>query len=112
MVTDDLNSQFTIYPKVGSQVVFGRLESEDNTVIVKVSEIDKITVKIGEQILEMKDGKFTIKVGEISLKSILNKAFERLKIAVINTPSGPGNFSPADVVEFEKYNTEVNQLLQ
>lgn len=110
-IVDSLNSQFTVYPKVNSKVVIGKLENESDMFVVRVSEIEKVTVKINDQLFELKDGKFTIKVGNISLKSILNNAFEKLKTAIITTPSGPGQFSPADVTAFEQYNNQVNQLL-
>lgn len=110
-IVDDLESQFTIYPKIGSKVVIAMLENESDMFVVKVSEIDKVTIKINDQLFEMKDGKFTIKVGNVSLKTILNNAFEKLKTAIITTPSGPGQFSPADKLAFENYKTQVNQLL-
>ena len=56
---------------------------------------EKFSVEINDQLFEMKDGKFSIKVGSVSLKSILNNAFQKLKTAIITTPSGPGQFSPA-----------------
>jgi hypothetical protein len=111
-IVEDSDSQFTVYPKVGSKVVIGRLENEDNPFVIGVSEIEKVTVKIGNQLLEMKDGKFTIKSGNVSLKSILNNALTRLQSVIINTPSGPGSFSPVDVQAFLEYNNQVNQLLQ
>jgi len=110
-IIDDLESQFTIYPKVGSKVIIGRLENEDNAFVLGVSEIEKVIIKIGNQLFEMKDGKFTIKNGNISLKSILNDGFEQLNKAIINTPSGPGNFSPADKAVFEQLKSKTNQLL-
>ena len=110
-VIDNLQSQFTIYPKIGSKVIVGRLEKDDDLFIVRVSEIEKVTIKIGDQLFEMKNGKFLIKKGAVSLKSILNNALNQLTTAVITTPSGPGSFSPADITAFGQINTEVNQLL-
>lgn len=52
-VIDDLESQFTIYPVVGSNVVIARLEAEDDAFVVGVSEIDKVTIKIGKLLFEM-----------------------------------------------------------
>ena len=126
-VIDNLESQFTVYPKIGSKVIIGKLENESDMFVVRVSEIEKVKIKIenqlfeitaekfsveiNDQLFEMKDGKFSIKVGSVSLKSILNNAFQKLKTAIITTPSGPGQFSPADKVAFEQYNNQVNQLL-
>jgi hypothetical protein len=79
--------------------------------VIRVSEIEKVIIKIGNQLFEMKDGKFTIKSGNIDLKSILNDGFDQLIKAVITTPSGPGKFSPADILVFEDLKTKTNQLL-
>lgn len=110
-IVDSLNSQFTVYPKIDSKVVIGKLEDESDMFVIRVSEIEKVTIKIDDQLFELKDGKFTIKVGNVSLKSILNNAFLKLKTAIITTPSGPGQFSPADINAFEQYNNQVNELL-
>ena len=93
------------------------LEIYKNKVKIKIENqlfeitAEKFSVEINDQLFEMKDGKFSIKVGSVSLKSILNNAFQKLKTAIITTPSGPGQFSPADKVAFEQYNNQVNQLL-
>lgn len=110
-IVDDLESQFTVYPKIGSKVIIAMLENESDMFVVKVSEVEKFIIKIDDQLFEMKQGKFTIKSGNVNLKTILNNAFEKLKTAIITTPSGPGQFSPADKLAFENYNTQVNQLL-
>ncbi len=111
-IDDSLTSQFTVYPKLNSKVIIGRIEGEDDCFVVQCSEIDKVIVKIDDQVFEMKDGKFTIKKGAVSLKSILNEAFLNLQSIVITTPSGPGAFSPADIQKFNQLNTKVNQLLK
>lgn len=110
-IDDNLTSQFTVYPKLNSKVIIGRIEGEDDCFVVKCSEIEKVIIKIDDQVFEMMDGKFKIEKGAVSLKSILNKAFLKLQTIVITTPSGPGAFSPADVQMFNQMNTEVNQLL-
>jgi hypothetical protein len=70
-----------------------------------------VIIKIGNQLFEMKDGKFTIKSGNIDLKSILNDGFDQLIKAVLMTPSGPGKFSPADILVFTDLKAKTNQLL-
>lgn len=110
-IIDDLESQFTVYPKVGSKVIIARLDDSDSMFIIRVSEIDKVTIKINDQLFEMKDGKFSIKTGNVSLKSILNDGFDQLKKAIIMTPSGPGKFSAADKTVFEQLKSKTNQLL-
>ena len=126
-IIESLNSQFTIYPKIGSKVIIGRLEGEDNAFVLGVSEIDKViikisnqlfefkdgnvTINIGDQVFEMKSGKFKITNGSVSLKSILNDGFEQLNKAIIMTPSGPGKFSTADKTVFTDLKAKTNQLL-
>jgi hypothetical protein len=110
-VINDLESQFTIYPKVGSEVIMGRIEGKDTMFVIGVSEIEKVIIKIGDQVFEMKSGKFKITNGDVSLKSILDKGFDQLTKAIITTPSGPGKFSPADITVFTDLKTKTNQLL-
>lgn len=126
-IIEDLQSQFTIYPKVGSKVVIGRLENEADAFVIAVSEIEKliikmgnqlfefkegnVTITIGNQVFEMKSGKFKITNGDVSLKSILNDGFEQLGKAIIMTPSGPGKFSAADKTVFADLKDKTNQLL-
>ncbi|MEG3977316.1 hypothetical protein QT970_22225, partial [Microcoleus sp. herbarium8] len=110
-IIDDLESQLTVYPKVGSKVIIGRLDDQDDMFVIRVSEIDKVTIKIDNQLFEMKDGKFTIQSGDVNLKSILNDAFAQLTQSVIMTPSGPGKFSAADVLIFNQLKDKSNQLL-
>lgn len=126
-IIDELDSQFTIYPEIGSKVVFGRLENEDNAIVIGVSKIEKVLIKIkdqlfefkdgnvkiknSDQLFEMKSGKFTIKNGKINLKSILNDGFDQLDKAIITTPSGSGSFSPADKMIFQQLKEKTNQLL-
>lgn len=110
-IIEDTESQFTVYPKVGSQVVIGRLENEDNAFVLGVSEIEKVIIKIADLVFEMKDGKFAIKKGNISLNSILDKGFDQLNKAIIMTPSGPGKFSAADKAVFQDLKSKTNQLL-
>lgn len=110
-IIDTLDSQFTIYPKIGSKVTIARIDNTNNMFIVRASEIMKVTIKIGTQLFEMNNGKFTVKTGSISLKSILNNGFDQLEKAVITTPSGPGKFSPADKLVFADLKNKTNQLL-
>lgn len=112
-VIDNLNSRFTIYPKLDSKVIIGMLENQSDAFVVKVSEIEKVTIMIGDQLFEMKDGKFTIKSAGISLKSVLNGFLTKLQTATILTQTGgTGTFSPADIAQFELYNNHINQLMQ
>ena len=126
-IIEETQSQFTVYPKIGSKVVIGRLEGEDNAFVIGVSDIEKLIIKmgnqlfefkegnvtiyIGDQVFEMKSGKFKITNGDVSLKSILNDGFDQLGKAIIMTPSGPGKFSAADKLVFADLKDKTNQLL-
>jgi hypothetical protein len=110
-IISDLNSQFTVYPKLNSMVAIARLDDDDSMFVIGVSEIEKVTIKIGEQIFEMKDGKFTIKSGSFDLKSIITGALQQLQNAVIIVPDGSGTFSPADIAFFQQLEQQTNQLL-
>ena len=110
-IIEETDSQFTVYPKVGSKVVIGRLKSTNSMFVIGVSEIEKVIIKIADLVFEMKDGKFAIKKGNISLNSILDKGFDQLNKAIIMTPSGPGKFSAADKAVFEDLKDKTNQLL-
>jgi hypothetical protein len=109
-IIDNLQSQFTVYPKVGSKVIIGRLEGEDDAFIVKCSEIDKVTAKIGDQLFEMANGKFVIQAGGVNFKQVLNDILNRFQQAIITTPSGPGAFSTTDIQAFAQYNEQINTL--
>ena len=111
-IEDSLTSQFTVYPKLNSKVIIGRIEGEDDCFVVKCSEIEKVVIKIDDQVFEMNDGKFTIKKGAVSLKSILNDAFLKLQTSSIVVGGVPGTFSPADIQAFTQLNSKVNQLMQ
>ena len=110
-IIEETDSQFTVYPKVGSKVVIGRLKNTNSMFVVGVSEIEKVIIKISDQLFEMKDGKFKITNGDVSLKSILNDGFDQLGKAIIMTPSGPGKFSNADKTVFADLKDKTNQLL-
>ena len=110
-IIEETDSQFTVYPKVGSKVVIGRLKSTNSMFVIGVSEIEKVIIKIADLVFEMKDGKFAIKKGNISLNSILDKGFDQLNKAIIMTPSGPGKFSAADKTVFADLKDKTNQLL-
>lgn len=110
-VIDDLESSFTIYPKVGSKVVVGKLDDQDELVLIQYSEIDRIVIKMKSQIFEMKDGKFRILNDESNLKTVLNDLFSTLENSIIQTPSGAGKFIEINKQKFKSLNQEIEKLL-
>lgn len=110
-IIDDLQSSFTIYPKIGSKIVVARLDNQDELVIIQYSEIERITIKMNDQIFEMKDGKFRILNDESNLKTVLNDLFSTLENAIIQTPSGAGKFIEIDKNKFKSLNQKIDKLL-
>jgi len=60
---DNIDSQFTIYPAVGSYVILGRLEQ--SFAIIKYSKIERILIKVGSQTLEIKGNEILINEGNL-----------------------------------------------
>lgn len=110
-IIDELESNMTIYPKVGSKVVVARLDNQDELTIIQYSEIDRILIKIESQIFEMKDGKFRILNQETNLKTVLNDLFTTLENSIIQTPSGAGKFIELNKQKFNQLNQDINKLL-
>ena len=110
-IIDELESNITIYPKIGSKVVVARLDNQDELTIIQYSEIDRILIKIESQIFEMKDGKFRILNKEANLKTVLNDLFTTLENSIIQTPSGAGKFIELNKQKFNQLNQDINKLL-
>lgn len=102
-----------VYPKIGSEVMALQVENapEENAV-VKYTEIDKVLIKIGGASFEMSAGKFEFKNTKADLKLILKDGFNQLKNAIIQTPSGPGSFSPSDKQKFEELKNDTENLFK
>lgn len=110
-IDDKLGSKLTVYPKIGSQIIYGRLNDTDDLFVIKYSEIDRVVIKIEEQEFEMKEGKFRILNKEANLKNILNDLFQTLENAIIQTPSGAGKFIEVNTQVFKDLKQKTNQLL-
>ncbi len=107
----DLNSSVTIYPKIGSKIIYGRLNDTDDLVVLKYSEIDRIVIKMDQQVFEMKDGKFRVLNEDSNLKTILNDLFSTLEKSIIQTPSGAGKFIEINKQKFKSLNQQIDKLL-
>ncbi len=111
-IAQDLENYIQITPAEGSKVICLEIEgAPEETCIVKYSEIEAFKVVIDGCEISTTDGKMVLKNSETSIKSILNSLFFELQNAIIQTPSGPGNFSPANVQAFQEMNTDTNNLL-
>ena len=107
----ELDSKIAIYPKIGSKIIYGRLNDTDDLFVLKYSEIDRIVIKMDKQIFEMKDGKFRILNAETNLKTVLNDLFSTLENAIIQTPSGAGKFIEINKQKFKSLNEQIDKLL-
>lgn len=110
-IIDDLKSSFTIYPKIGSKITVARLDNQDELVIIQYSEIDRIVIKMDQQVFEMKDGKFRVLNEDSNLKTILNDLFSTLENSIIQTPSGAGKFIEINKQKFKSLNKQIDKLL-
>lgn len=111
IIAEEMGSFVRIYPKIGSTAIIGRIEGTDEAFLVATSEIERVIVQMGEQIFEMKNGKFSIKNQQTDLRYILESWLTQLSTASIITPQGPGNFSPADAQVFQDLKNQIGQLL-
>ena len=111
-VVNSLDNYIRITPKQGSQVLCAMIENnESEAVIIAYSEIETVTIKIKDAEFTLQDGKFTVNNKDANLKQILNTGFDTLINAVITTPGGPGEFSPADITKFEELKIQTLKLL-
>ena len=91
-----------IKPKVGSLILVGMVENnESQPFLLNAQEVE---------IYELRADNFTIHNETVDFKTLLNDLLVELKNAIIQTPSGPGNFAPQNVAKFEEINQKINQL--
>ncbi len=110
-VNSNIADYMLIVPKLQSQVLCVVIENElTETAIIKYSDIDRIEIKIKDAIIELKNGKFSIKNDKANLKSILKDALNQLQNSKILTPVGPGNFSPSDILKFKEFSDKLDKL--
>lgn len=112
-VSGDFENLFIVYPAIGSEVMVLQVENapEENAV-VKHTKIDKVVIQNDGARFEMSAGKFEIKNTQSNLKKILTEAFSQLKSAIIQTPSGPGSFSPNDKEKFDDLKSDTEKLFK
>ena len=112
-VIDNNDKAVMLFPKQDSYVLCGIINNDErHPFVVAYGEVDELQYKIGGFELHIKDDKIKIENGSKNLKSLLNDLIDRLKTAIIQTPAGPGNFSPADVQGLEQIKQGINQLLE
>lgn len=112
-IDQSFDDMFLIIPVIGSQVLCLVVENQHaETAIVKYTEVEKVIITIGGARFEMSAGKFDFKNDQSDLKEILTKTFDQLKNAIITTPSGPGQFSDPNKLEFEQLKSDTEKLFK
>ena len=112
-VINDNVERFYLFPKVGSSVLIASIgEDENRYYVVAHSEIESVSLRIENTQLTIDKAGIHLQRGEVNFKSLLNELLNELKTAIIQTPSGVGNFAPNNVVKFDEINNKINQLLQ
>jgi hypothetical protein len=109
LVVDMEQGGFYLQPKVGSLVCVAFIGKE-TAIVVGSSALDKVEYTSEGFSLKIENGKIQIKNEQANFKTLLNDLLKELKNAIIQTPSGPGNFAPQNVAKFEEINNKINQL--
>lgn len=109
LVVDMEQGGFYLQPKVGSLVCVAFIGKE-TAIVVGSSALDKVECTSEGFSLKIENGKIQIKNEQADFKTLLNDLLKELKNAIIQTPSGPGNFAPQNVAKFEEINNKINQL--
>ena len=109
LVVDMEQGGFYLQPKVGSLVCVAFIGKE-TAIVVGSSALDKVEYTSEGFSLKIEHGKIQIKNEQANFKTLLNDLLKELKNAIIQTPSGPGNFAPQNVAKFEEINNKINQL--
>ena len=109
LVVDFDKGGFYLQPKIGSLVCVAFINKE-TAIVVGTSELEKIECILGGFTLKIEDGKLQLKNEQADFKTLLIELLIELKNAIIQTPSGPGNFAPQNIAKFEEINNKINQL--
>jgi hypothetical protein len=109
LVVDFDKGGFYLQPKIGSLVCVAFINKE-TAIVVGTSELEKVECILGGFTLKIEGGKLQLKNEQADFKTLLNDLLKELKNAIIQTPSGPGNFAPQNVVKFDEINQKINQL--
>lgn len=100
-----------VEPKVGSLVACVFVTKEI-AVVVNHSQIKQFQIQIEQTEFQIDKDGFLLKRNETNFKTLLNELLNELKTAIVQTPAGPGNFAPNNIVKFEQINQKINQLFK
>jgi hypothetical protein len=99
-----------IIPKVGSNVIIA-LMGGAQACVVAWGEVDSVLLNNGQVKLQLIGNKTIIKNSETSLIGAIERLVDALKNAIIQTPSGPGNFNAATVQALTGSLTDFKKIL-
>lgn len=100
-----------IIPKIGSQVLCLEVENmPSETCVVAFTEIQSVDIEIDKAIFKVEGGKIQLKNQNADLKLLLTELLTELRNAVVQTPSGVGNFAPSVKAKLQELDNKVNQL--
>lgn len=112
VINEDKN-RFYLFPKIGSSVLIAPIEEDINRYhVVGYSEIESFSFCTEQTEFQIDKDGFLLKRNEINFKTLLNELLTQLKNAIIQTPSGVGNFAPNNKRKFEEINNKINQLFK
>lgn len=112
-VINENKNRFYLFPKVGSSVLIAPIEEDINRYhVVGYSEIESFSFCTERTEFQIDQNGFLLKRNETDFKTLLNELLTELKNAIIQTPSGVGNFAPNNVTKFEQINDKINQLFK
>lgn len=112
-IDGNFDNKIIIKPAIGSKVLCLEVDGDSKeTAIVKYTEIESVIIEINGAQFKVEAGKISLKNDSADLKKILTDFMEELKNAIIQTPAGPGNFSPNNVVKFEELKTKTENLFE
>lgn len=112
VINEDKN-RFYLFPKVGSSVLIAPIEEDINRChVVGYSEIESFSFCTEQTEFQIDQNGFLLKRNETNFKTLLNELLTELKNAIIQTPSGVGNFAPNNKRKFEQINEKINQLFK
>lgn len=109
LVVDFDKGGFYLQPKIGSLVCVAFINKE-TAIVVGTSELEKVECILEGFTLKIEDGKLQLKNEQADFKTLLIELLIELKSAIIQTPSGPGNFAQQNIAKFEEINNKINQL--
>lgn len=104
-------NKVVLLPKVGSNILIGKIEGGDDYVVIAVEEIDKIIYVVGTVMFELDANGILLQKGTETLKKVLDDLIAQIKLIVVPTNVGPSG-NPLNGAAFDTIKTRIDNLLQ